>query len=349
MHLNILNISNNSYKEWLTFEGEYINEAFEMRSDISLLKWGLYRDDINQSKKYSNSLDDSILCFYGHSNVDAVIVGINDIFTMNVGADKSLLSWLKENKKKFKLLIRVNDPWRFSEKIKIVVNELSPAHIFLPSIHSKKIISEKFEHTYTRFHILPYCIGRRFFNMGIDREYDLAMIGRCQIDNKNISPYNFLFGYKVFSESSLSKIRNNTNQKHYFSRIMNTVINLNKSKAAFNSPVIVKGSKDIYHTPFRYLEAAACGAVSLSTFSFYELNELYFPKNTYIDCNNSLKTMKLRLNEIKKCPEEFTETRLLAFKYVMLNHQASNRVEFMVDLIKGVNNIIAMDYYKFRG
>jgi hypothetical protein len=344
--MNILNIANNLYKDWLSYEGEYINEAFDLRDDVHLLKWGEYRDGINQSLKYSDSLDHCMSIHFKGSFADVVVVSINDIFTMKVDGSTLLLDWIKKNRSSFMLLIRVNDPWRFSNQIKIAVLDLLADHIFIPSSYYKERFEGAYCYNKTKFHLLPYCIGRRYLNFGIDREYDIAMIGRCQVNQKTVNPYAFRFKYKVFYEKQLSYVRKRLNKKDYFSRINNTVINLNKSKASLNSPVVVEDGQSIYHTPFRYLESAACGAISISSQSFPELNKLYFPKFTYIDCNNSIIEIKKNLDAIKKHPEDFYDLQLSAYKFVMQNHQGYNRVEFIIDLIKGRKNINALDYYK---
>ena len=195
--MNILNISNNLYKDWLSYEGEYINEEFESRNDIYLLKWGQYRDGINQSLRYMDSLDSCIGSHFKGSFPDVVIVSINDIFTMKVGHNILLLDWIKSNRKRFMLLIRINDPWRFHDKVKTVVFDLFADCVFIPSLHYKKIFEDAYLGVKTRFYVLPYCVGRRYLNFGIDREYDIAMIGRCQINSKIVNPYRFKIRYRV--------------------------------------------------------------------------------------------------------------------------------------------------------
>ena len=56
--------------------------------------------------------------------------------------------------------------------------------------------------------------------------------------------------------------------------------------------------------------------------------------------------MKKNIDFIKKNPEDFYNIQSSAYKFVMNNHQASNRVDFIVDLIKGRSNIQALDYYR---
>ncbi|MBF0474077.1 MAG: glycosyltransferase family 1 protein, partial [Nitrospirae bacterium] len=181
----------------------------------------------------------------------------------------------------------------------------------------------------------------------IDRKYDLGLIGRCHNNDKDISAWKLKLHLKVFEEGNLGIVRRSVGADNYLDRYSTLVLNLNQCLTSWNSPVCPKGmEKGSYSTPLRFIEAPSCGAVMVCPFDYPELNEYYYPKKAYINCDSDLSKAIKQIKELRKNTEAFLELQNIAYRYVMANHQTKNRVDFILDLINGNTDTDVRNYYK---
>jgi hypothetical protein len=338
----ILILGPNKYKEWLTYAIEYLYEAFIVEPSVNVKAWGRYREGYIPGL----SLKEAIEHMYGTRQPDAIIMNIG-ILNSDDNDDKLIVKGLEELSKDIILIFRCDDPWRFLTKIVEIYERIQPHYILVVSSLFVDLFNEKLKGTKTKTYMVPCDAGRRYFNMAIDRKYDLGLIGRCHNNDTDISSWKLKLHLKVFEEGNLGVVRRSVGREHYLNRYSTLVLNLNHCLTSWNSPVVPKGmEKGNYSTPLRFVEAPSCGAVMVCPFDYPELNEYYYPKKAYINCESNLNTAIKQIKYLRKNTEAFLELQNLAYRYVMANHQTKNRVDFYLDLINGNSDTDARNYYK---
>jgi hypothetical protein len=342
--LQFLRLGPNEYRSWLTYEGEYLNETLRCHPRVKLKIWGRFREGYRPGQDARAIVER----LYGSDVPDVIMID-----SSHTGSDHPddhlLFNGLKELRKRCILIFQSADPWRFQKQFQEFAETIRP-HFWL--VHSNHFTSKWnvfLKGESATAHMFPYCIGRRYQDLGLERKYDLGLIGRCQLPQGRgiLKPWPFrIKGLKVFHEAELSIVRRRMKPEQYVDRFATTITNLNQCLASWNSLVTPKGSISP-HTPFRYLEAPACGAISLTTELSEELTEYYFPESTMLNCNGSKEEAIRLILQMRQHPEEFLEKQQAAYKVVMGNHQAENRVAFLLDLISGKEDADVRDYYNF--
>lgn len=338
--LNILHLSSNEYVSWLTYCSEYINEAFEHRLDVEFKVWGKYRPGFEAGlngaqvvkKLYTGTLPDAII-------VDS---------SMAQSADpeiRCLIDGLEQLREKTLLIWRTADPWRFVASHRAHAERIKPQIWLSHFDFFTEQLNEQLPQG-CRAYTFPFAIGRRYFNLRLDRKYDLGLIGRCEHAGKPLNRWKFGLKNRVLAVPPLSKFRQMKPRK-YIDHVMDLVMNLNQCRFSWNSPVKPKATPQ-FLIGLRFVEAPACGAVSLVSFPTDELTRFYFPKDAFVDSEQSLERAKEILAESRSAPEKYRRIAARAYQVVMANHQMDNRVEFLLALIRGNAGANARDFYKIK-
>ncbi len=338
--IEVLTLGPNDYRAWLTYEHEYLNDAFAVEPSVSLKTWGRYRPGYVAGLTASEIVER----LYGSSRPDLIVI---DISRYNSKPDdRKLFDGLQVLSKKAVLIFRCNDPWRFMPVFRELSEKIAPDYWLVPIERFASIYNEHLRSNKGTAYMFPYCIGRRYFNMGLEREYDLGLIGRCEINDKPLRPGNFRFKLKAFHEAALSHVRRKLGEKNYLQRHSALILNLNRCLTSWNSPARIKGAEG-YHIPFRYVEAPACGAVSIVPFDHPDLNKYYFPKDTYLNCEGSLQRAVELIKNLRQDTGTLLDIQARAYRHVMGNHVAGNRVKFMISLFNGAvrEGMDVRDYY----
>ena len=155
---------------------------------------------------------------------------------------------------------------------------------------------------------------------------------------------NKFSNYSIFHEETLSKLRKRIFKKKLVNRVFDIVINLNRSVYTYNSYPKIKGLSQIYHTPFRFVESSACGAISIAPFITNELKNFYYPENLIINCNNSYTKIKNILNEPYN--DKIQKVREKIIIHTEKNHKAKNRIKFILALSNEKLGVVAKDFYE---
>ncbi|MDA8792862.1 hypothetical protein N9N67_06420 [Bacteriovoracaceae bacterium] len=341
--IKVLTLSSNKYFDWLTYEMEYLNDAFQRDLGFDLKSYGAYRPDYDESLNAYQVIEK----LYGISFPDVVLI---DISILPEESSKLLFEIVKILKSKSILIFKTADPWRQLRWVEELEEKFSPDFYL---VHSKRLTNEfnkKLIGKKATAHMFPYCFGRRYFDLGLERKYDIGLIGRCQLNGELLSKRSFRKktskDLSIFYESSLTKLRSKLGQKNYLQRYAQLILNLNLCKSSWNSPVAPKGYEGHFHTPFRYVEAPACGAISITPTHFEELNEYYYPPRSYFCCDNDSLKARDFLIQLKTEPDSIIEMKNLGYDISMGNHQAENRTDFIKDLIKGNESADVRDHYK---
>lgn len=326
--------STNLYENWYTYNFEYLIECLNTSHNKNKLFF-LGKD---RTKNLNINLKDINFDFLSNK-VDIFIINFSDIFndkTMNFS-----IKILKKIEKKSKIIMIVSDPWRFEDKIKKYLKNLNETIWLIHSNHYTELLKKKFPKKIIK--MLPYFVGEKYKDMMLKRIYEISFIGRCEIKNKNLK-INKFSNYSIFHEETLSKLRKRIIKKKLVNRVFDIVINLNRSVFTYNSYPKIKGLSQIYHTPFRFVESSACGAISIAPFITNELKNFYYPENLIINCNNSYTKIKNILNEtdndkIQKIREKITI-------HTEKNHKAKNRIKFILALSNEKLGVVAKDFYE---
>lgn len=342
--INVLMLSPNEYVNWLTYEFEYLIDAFRGDERFSVQAYGRFRPGYNSKDRATEVLEK----LYSGTYPDLLIIDISLLGELHT-EDKVLFDIVKLVSSKSFIIFKTADPWRQIDWIDDLVREYRPNAFIVHSGLYTDLFNQKLNSSEVKAYMFPYCFGRRYFDMGIERKFDLGLIGRCELDNELLSKRSFRKKInekiEIYYEPSLSKIRKKIGFKNYLNRYSSLILNLNHCKASWNTPVRPKQNRDYFHTPFRFVEAPACGTLTVAPFHFKELNEFYFPQGTYFCLENDIDNLDDVLRNIKNNSDSFLEKKENAYRMVMKNHQASNRVNFIHDIFQMKNDIEARDYY----
>jgi len=345
--IEILNLGPNEYKNWVSYQDEYIIQSFAGNSLVNHKVWGRFREGYIPGLNISQIIDH---LYNGGVCPDLIIIPAS-IFIHKDYDDRKIFETLENISKRTVIAFTLSDPWRFNELIIKLTEKYTPKFWFF---YFKDIVDQYnasvFSSTSTKAYVLPICVGRRYFNMGMERDIDIGLIGRCEIDGSPLTARQIKRvkrSLAILDEPTLSKLRNKLNKKKYANQWPELILNLNRCLTSWNGAVTPKGKQGVYVTPTRFVEAAACGAISIVPFDFKELNEYYFPKDSYITVNNSIQKTCDNIAELRSDSKLYHRISNRAYKLVMGNHQAENRVMFILDLLQGKESADARDYYKF--
>jgi hypothetical protein len=341
--IEFLSLGPNNYQTWLTYEEEYLNDALSLEPSVRLKTWGRERPDYVPNLTATEVVER----LYAGGRPDVILIDASHRMSAHPD-DVRLFEGLETLSKRCTLLFRTADPWRFLASFKELAAKVTPRIWFVHSARFTQYFNDSLlQGTGGRAYMFPYCFGRRYFNMGLERKFDVGLIGRCQLNGRKLSPWTLrLKGVSVLSEASLSHFRKMLGHDGYLQRYATHVLNLNRCLTAWNSPVSPKNFPDHLHTPFRYVEAPACGAISMTPMDIPELNDYYFPPETYLNCEGRLDRAIEHIKSLRQNPARFLELQQRAYRFVMANHQAVNRVRFILDLLNGKMDADARDYYE---
>lgn len=343
--IKILSIWPNFYQHWLTYEGEYINEALHLHPDVELKTWGRSRPG------YVGGLDYPAIKerLYGSDHPDVILVDSSS-YKSHHEHDRKIFEGMEDYRNKSLIIFTTADPWRFIEEFKYFHDKIQPHYWTCFSLRYTQIFKEILKGSSSSVHFVPLCLGRRYYNMGLEREHDLALIGRCQINlSEPVKPRSFWFKLKVYHEGSLSLVRKKMKPDQYMKRVPNLIMNLNQCFASWASPVKIKNDPGL-SVPFRYLETPACGTILMTSQEFPEINDYYYPKGTYLCCDNNFESCVKQIKALRADSDRYLEMQKKAYKIVMGNHQGEHRVRFLLDLIDGRANekTDIRDYYNIN-
>lgn len=301
--------SSNEYALGRTYELEYLREGFEGISNVACHSVG--------EKRFTPEI-------FPQKGIDATIL-LTDIGQLleNTGIrahfNKPAPNQIRA--------VKVSDPWRFSVPLQQLHHENCFDYLLVPSLK----YASQFQRDYPNKKVLcfPFSIGSRYIHMDLQRSYDLGLIGRCQIGKDNLHPRDFK-SLKILHEASLTSLRKSWfKRKSLIEKNFRLILNLNSVKMTWSSPVNPKNS-DFEFTPLRYIEAAACGAVNISSNHFAELNELYLPKHLYINAEKSLEKAQSLIREYKENPQMLDQMKKKALLHVAQNHRAELRCRYLL-------------------
>lgn len=314
--MKILSLCLGLYDFWHTYEGEYINESLMARPDVELKVWG--RDRIGYIPGFN--VIDVIKHLYGNNFPDAIVVHSSMEKHEDVN-DRKLFEKMETLHDCTKLVWRTFDC--FGKKMNFYLNQIKKYRPFL-------VLSWYIDHVeelnkqvgkISKICWFPHSIGRRYFNKNASRQYDLALIGRCD----NFTPSHFC-GLNVYVPP---------NRKSRPEKGQSLISDLNLCKFSWNSPLEGK------YATLRFVEAPACGTVSILPKIFDQL-KLYFPEDTYIIAKDPMQACKI----IKSMSvEDYLSIQQRAYKVVINNHSTDIRVNYLIDLLNN-KNVKATDYFK---
>ena len=128
--LNIVTLSANEYKTWLTYEFEYLNDAFSIDNRFRNLKLGRFRP-----KNFNNLTDiESVENFFNGQSPDALLIDISFMGEKD-SEDNFLKDILAHYKDKSFIILKTADPWRQIDWVEELQLNYNP-NAYL--IHSKK-------------------------------------------------------------------------------------------------------------------------------------------------------------------------------------------------------------------
>jgi len=308
--MKVLHFCLGLYNFWTTYEGEYINESLMARSDIDLRIWG--RDRIGYIPGLSAV--DVIKHLYGNDYPDIVIVHSSMEKHKDV-KDTTIFNGMEKINKRCILVWRTFDC--FPNKQDFYIKQIKKYNPSIVLVWYPGQVSTLKKLTGSNVYFFPHAVGRRYYNKNCIRPYDIGLIGRCQHKERALLPKHF-GNLKVFTPPGRKTRPDKGN---------NLVNDLNLCKFSWNSPV--HGS----HTSLRFVEAPACGAISVVPNHFRELDG-YFPHGSYIVCES----VKNAIRQIKNMStEEYIHIQQLAYKHVMKHHTMDRRVEYLLDIVSGKN------------
>lgn len=314
--------SSNLYENWYTYNFEYLVEHINNLYD----KNELFFFGKDRFSKNDNNIN-NIGLNYLLNNLDIIIINFSDIFH-----DKNInfsIEILKKLEKKTKIVMIVSDPWRFREQIEQYLKELDEVIWLVHSDYFTNLLKNKYKKKIIK--MFPYFVGEKYKDMMLKRIYEISFIGRCEIKDKKLNISKFK-NNKIFHEETLSKLRKRLIEKRTVNKIFDIVINLNRSVFAYNSFPKIKGLNEVYHTPFRFVESSACGAISISPFYTDELIKYYYPKNLILNCNNSYTGIKDILDKKNLNNDKIFDLKEKIKITTKKNHMAKNRFNFILSL-----------------
>lgn len=314
--MRVLHFCLGLYNFWTTYEGEYINESLMARPDIDLKVWG--RDRIGYMRGLSSV--DVIRHLYGDDYPDVVIVHSS----MEKHKDPEDLSIFKGMETLSKHCVVV---WRtfdcFPNKIDFYANQIRKYKPSLVLVWYPDQVKQLHKSTGAKVRFFPHAVGRRYFNKNCIRPYDIGLIGRCEHNGAPLTTANF-GKLKVFVPPKRKTRPDKGN---------NLVNDLNLCRFSWNSPVINK------HTSLRFVEAPACGAISMIPGHFKELDS-YFPTGTYVTCGS----IKSAIRTIRRMPvQKYLRIQQAAYQHVISYHTMDSRIAYLLDLIRG-EEVSPFDY-----
>ena len=97
------------------------------------------------------------------------------------------------------------------------------------------------------------------------------------------------------------------------------------------------------YATLRFVEAPACGALTMTPYDFDDLNEYYFPKDAYLSCDDDVGKARGIIQSLDK--DAYLRLQERAYEIVMNNHQMRNRVTYLMDILNGKASADPRDYY----
>ena len=181
----------------------------------------------------------------------------------------------------------------------------------------------------SKVYFFPHAVGRRYLNKIGDRPYDLALIGRVQNNGRPVTAQDFK-GLKLLQPRPY---------RHRTEAFAQLIHNLNLCKTSWNAPLHEKS------VTLRFVEAPAYGTISMVPHHFEELNRYYFPRDSYLVCDDEPKKAVEIIRSLTKDKDRYLAIQERAYKIVMSNHQMSNRVQYLIDIVSGKTDADVRDYY----
>tara|TARA_B100001971_G_scaffold209087_1_gene232024 strand:+ start:512 stop:1489 length:978 start_codon:yes stop_codon:yes gene_type:complete len=321
--MRILHLSTNPYNYWSTYEGEYLNEALMECPGIELRAWGRFRPFFVPNLNAVEIVEH----LYGNDFPDVVIVH-STLSRHEDLSDQKMMVGLEILRQRCILVWRTFDPWKL-DYYREQYERYRP-HIWLVWYPGYvKHFESMFDEKETKVYLFPHAVGRRYLNKMSPRPYDLLLLGRCQNDGKSVSKRDFR-GLKVFQPR---RFRRRT------AAFAEYIRQLNLCKATWSSPYQGK------YATLRFVEAPACGTLSVVPHHFDDLNEYYFPQDAYLVCEGNLSKAVEVLRSLDRDKDTFFRLQERAYKIVMNNHRMRNRVMYLIDILNGKYDADPRDYY----
>jgi len=278
------------------------------RPDVDLRVWGRDRPGYIRGL----SAVDVIRHLYGDGYPDVVIVH-SSMEKHKDAEDVAIFKGMETISKHCTVVWRTFDC--FPNKIGFYTNQIRKYKPSLVLVWYPGQVKELYKATGARVHFFPHAVGRRYYNKNCNRPYDIGLIGRCEHKGSPLTTANF-GKLKAFVPPR---------RKTRLEKGNNLINNLNLCRFSWNSPVLNK------HTSLRFVEAPACGTISLIPGHFKEL-DAYFPPDTYVICNS----MKGAIRTIKRMPvQKYLRIQQQAYQHVMTYHTMDSRISYLMDLIRG--------------
>lgn len=318
--MNILHLCLGLYNFWTTYEGEYINESIMRRKDCFLKIWGRNRPGYKKGLKYQ----DIVSRLYGANNYPDVVIVHSSMQKHDDKYDKIIFEGLETARENSMVIWRTFDA--FGNKRKFYVDQIKRYKPQIVLSWYKRHV-EEIQHRIKNVSTVkwfPHSVGRRYFNKNENRKFDIGLIGRCELKDNRLEKKHFP-KIKVF----IPPKRNSRPEKGN-----NLVNDLNLCRFSWNSPA--NGE-----TGLRFIEAPACGTISMVPAHFRNLDDL-FSRECYVVCDNNLKKAQKIMSNMSS--DEFICIQQRAYKEVMNRHTMDLRIEYLMDLINGKNRD-PKDYY----
>lgn len=318
--IKVLHLCLGLYNFWTTYEGEYINESLLGRQDIDLKVWG--RDRIGYVPNLTAT--DIVSHLYGDEHPDIIIVH-SSMEKHDHPEDQKCFNGLQDLRQKSIIFWRTFDC--FGKKADFYINQIKrykPQKVLVWYPDHAEYLQQCLGGI-SEVHFFPHSVGRRYYNKMCERSFDLALIGRCDLNGRRLSEKNFSVKTYVPPKRDTRALKG-----------ANLINDLNMCKFSWNSPV---GGK---YCSLRFVEAPACGTISLIPSHFDQL-DLYFPRDNYVICNSSTKSANKVISRMSA--EEYTDIQQKAYKTVINNHSTDRRIDLLLDLAVG-KKVKYNDYYK---
>ena len=293
------------------------------RPDVELRTWGRFRPFYKPGLNAVQVVEH----LYGSSYPDVVIVH-STMSKHPESQDRRLLERLEDLRSRCTIVWRTFDPWDV-EFYKAQYERYQPQIWLTWYPEYAGLFQSMFDKAKTRVYLFPLAVGRRFLSKWDDRPYDLALVGRCTNDGDSLSESDFN-GLKVL------RTRRPRRRTDAFAQLIE---DLNRCRVSWNSPLRGK------FATLRFVEAPACGTISLTPNHFRDLNAYYFPKDAYLTCNGNLESAIEMIRSMRHDREEYFRLQEKAYRIVMNNHQMRNRVMYLMDILNGKVDADPRDYY----
>lgn len=317
--MKILHFSLGLYNFWTTYEGEYMNESLLRRPDVDLNVWG--RDRVT----YEPGLTciDVVKKIYGNEYPDVVIFH-STMEKHDDPNDRKVFEGIRDLGKHSTIVWRTFDC--FKKKLPFYVKQIKAYHPHIVLVWYASQAAELRSAIGQISHVchFPHSVGRRYFNKMNAREYDIALIGRC--DGVSLDSFPELKVYTPPHRETRPEKGNNL------------IDDLNQCMFSWNSPV--KGDL----ASLRFFESPACGTISMVPKKFADLDQ-YFPSDSYCVCDSSTETCSNIIRTMDAREKWRIQQR--GYEVVMSNHTMDNRVDFLLDVVGG-KNVYFYDYYGIK-